>query len=210
MRYKIAQGLAATLFYLHEEWEQCEVHRDIKYSNIILNSNFNVKLSDFVLARLVDHGLGSQTTVLAGTMGYLAPECSSTDKASKESNIYRFGVVYIEIACGRNPIEPQAELNRVRLVEWVWDLYRKCQLFQAVDNELSMEFDKQLMECLMLVGLWCCHLDPSILPSIRQVMYALNFEAHFPKLPSMLLMPMYVGLPLHVMLTPPNLLGPIV
>ena len=139
--------MAAILFYLHEEWEQCEVRRAIKYSNIILNSNFNVKLSDF--ARLVDHGLGSQTTVLVGTMGYLVPECFSNDKASKESNIYRFGVVYIEIACGRNPIEPQAELNWVRLVEWVWDLYRKCQLFQAVDNELSMEFDKWQMECLM-------------------------------------------------------------
>ena len=68
-------------------------------------------------------------------MGYLAPECFTTDKASKESNIYHFGVVYIEIASGRNPIEPQAELNRVRLEEWVWDLYRKGQLFQAIDNE---------------------------------------------------------------------------
>ena len=81
------------------------------------------KLGDFGLARLVDHELGSQTTVLAGTMGYLAPECFTTGMASKESNIYRFGVVYIEITCGRNPIEPQAELNRVRLVEQVWDLY---------------------------------------------------------------------------------------
>ena len=72
MRYKIAQGLAATLLYLHEEWKQCVVHRDIKTSNIMLDSNFNVKLGDFSLARLVDHELGLQTTVLAGIMGYLA------------------------------------------------------------------------------------------------------------------------------------------
>ena len=105
------------------------VHRDIKSSNIILDSNFNVKLGDFILARLVNHELGSQTTVLAGTIGNLAPECFSTNKAFKESNIYNFGVVYIEIAYGRNPIKPQAELNKVRLVEWMWDLYRKGQLF---------------------------------------------------------------------------------
>ncbi|KAM1041683.1 hypothetical protein TB2_030380 [Malus domestica] len=55
-RYRIAQGLASGLFYLHEEWEQCVLHRDIKSSNIMLDSNFNAKLGDFGLARLVDHG----------------------------------------------------------------------------------------------------------------------------------------------------------
>ena len=88
----------------------------------MLDSNFNAKLGNFSLARLVDHELGSQTTVLAGTMGYLASECFTIGKTSKESDIYSFGVVFLEIACGRKPIEPQAEPNRVRLVEWVWDL----------------------------------------------------------------------------------------
>ncbi|CBI35556.3 unnamed protein product, partial [Vitis vinifera] len=87
MRYKIAQGLASALLYLHEGWEQCVLHRDIKSSNIMLDSGFNAKLGDFGLARLVDHGKGSQTTVLAGTMGYMAPECATTGKASKQSKI---------------------------------------------------------------------------------------------------------------------------
>ena len=65
MRYKIALGLAAGLLYLHEEWEQCVVHRDIKSSNIMLDSNFNVKLGDFGLARLMDRELGDQITGLA-------------------------------------------------------------------------------------------------------------------------------------------------
>lgn len=68
-RYKVAQELVSVLLYLHEEWEQCVVHRDIKSSNIMLDSNHNTKLRDFGLARLVDHVKGSQTTVLAGTMG---------------------------------------------------------------------------------------------------------------------------------------------
>ncbi|KAL6130618.1 hypothetical protein ACLB2K_068997 [Fragaria x ananassa] len=86
-RYKIAQGLASGLLYLHEGWEQCVLHRDIKSSSIMLNSNFNAKLGDFGLARLADHGKQSQTTVLAGTIGYMAPECVTTGKASKETNV---------------------------------------------------------------------------------------------------------------------------
>jgi serine/threonine protein kinase len=90
IRYKVAQGLASPLLYLHKEWEQCVVHRDIKSSNIMLDSNFNTKLGDFRLARLVDHVKGSQTTVLAGTMGYMDPECVTTGNASKESDVYSF------------------------------------------------------------------------------------------------------------------------
>ena len=91
VRYKIAQGLASALLYFHEEWEQYVVHRDIKSSNIMLDSNFNAKLGDFGLARLVHHELGLQTTVLARTMGYLASECFTTGTASKESNVIVLG-----------------------------------------------------------------------------------------------------------------------
>ncbi|KAI9111166.1 hypothetical protein K1719_017777 [Acacia pycnantha] len=101
MRHKIALGLATGVLYLHEEWQQCVVHRDIKSSNMMLDSNFNVKLGDFGLAKLVDHDLAPQTAGLAGTMGYMAPEYVSTRRASKESDVYSFGVVAIEIATGR-------------------------------------------------------------------------------------------------------------
>ena len=123
MRYRIALGLASSLLYLHEEWEQCVVHRDIKSSNVMLDSDFNAKLGDFGLARLVDHGKGSQTTVLAGTMGYMAPECFTTGKASKESDVYSFGIVALEICCGRRAVETKAEENQIRLVEWGCDRY---------------------------------------------------------------------------------------
>ena len=72
----------------------------------MLDTNFNAKLGDFGLSRLVDHDLGSKTTVLAGTTGYLAPKCATTGKSSKESNIYSFGMVSLEIVYGKKPIEP--------------------------------------------------------------------------------------------------------
>ena len=84
VRYNIAKGLASALLYLHEEWQQCVLHRDVKASNVMLDSTFNAKLGDFGLARLVDHEKGSQTTALAGTLGYMAPESVTTGRYSRE------------------------------------------------------------------------------------------------------------------------------
>jgi hypothetical protein len=183
-RYKFAQGLALALLYLHEEWEQCVVHRDIKSSNIMLDSNFNAKLGDFGLARLVDHVKGSQTTVLAGTMGYMAPECVTSGNASKESDVYSFGIVALEIACGRKPIMTNAPQEQVVLVEWVWELYGIGKVLEAADPRLDGDFDEQQMERLMIVGLWCAHPDRNLRPSIRETIHVLNFETPLPILPS--------------------------
>ncbi|CAL9017161.1 unnamed protein product [Prunus brigantina] len=184
IRYSIAQGLASGLFYLHEEWEQCVLHRDIKSSNVMLDSHFNVKLGDFGLARLVDHGKQSQTTNVAGTRGYMALEYVTTGKASKESDIYSFGVVALEIACGRKPIDLSLESSQIEMVEWVWELYGEGTLNQAADPKLCGHFDEKQMECLMIVGLWCAHPDYKFRPSIQQAIQVLNFEVPLPILPS--------------------------
>ncbi|CAM8888735.1 unnamed protein product [Rhodiola kirilowii] len=163
MRYKIALGIASGLLYLHEEWEQCVVHRDIKSSNIMLDSNFNVKVGDFGLARLMDHELGPQTTGLAGTIGYMAPEYINTGRASKESDVFSFGIVALEIATGQ----------------------------RAVDMRGDISIAEKEAECLMVVGLWCAHPDYRLRPSIRQAIQVLNFEAALPSLPHKMPIPMY-------------------
>ncbi|KAK9938580.1 hypothetical protein M0R45_015309 [Rubus argutus] len=183
VRYKIAQGLASGLFYLHEEWDQCVLHRDIKSSNIMLDSNFNVKLGDFGLARLVDHGKQSETTIVAGTRGYMALEYVTTGKASKESDVFSFGVVALEIACGRKPIDLTLQSTQINLVQWVWELYGEGKVLEAADPVLSGDFDEKQMECLMMVGLWCAHPDYSMRPSIQQAIQVLKFEVALPSLP---------------------------
>ncbi|KAB1206914.1 L-type lectin-domain containing receptor kinase IX.1 [Morella rubra] len=180
-RYNISRGLASALLYLQEEWEQCVLHRDIKSSNIMLDSSFNAKLGDFGLARLVDHEkLGSQTSALAGTMGYMALEYVMSSRATKESDIYSFGVVLLEIACGRKPHEPQAREGEFSIIEWVWELYGTGKLLDAADPKLCGHFDEQQMERLMVVGLWCVHPDYTLRPSIRKVVRVLDFEASLP------------------------------
>ncbi|KAJ4824700.1 hypothetical protein Tsubulata_016492 [Turnera subulata] len=191
LRYKISIGLASALLYLHEEWEQCVVHRDVKPSNVMLDSSFNVKLGDFGLARLMDHELGPRTTGLAGTFGYLAPEYVRRGRASKESDVYSFGVVALEIATGRKASDTFEEKSEVSLVEWIWDLYGCGNLPLAVDTKLESEYDGRQIECLMVVGLWCAHPDHSLRPSIRQAIHVLCFEAPLPDLPPKMPVPVF-------------------
>ncbi|KAG6516972.1 L-type lectin-domain containing receptor kinase IX.1-like [Zingiber officinale] len=197
VRLRVTLGLASALLYLHEEWEQCVVHRDVKPSNVMLDSAFNAKLGDFGLARLLAHDGGAQTTsVLAGTRGYMAPEYIFTGKASKESDVYSFGVVALEIASGRKPLMV-GEKDMTELVRWVWELYGRKMILEAADPRLQGEFDRRQMECLMIVGLWCAHPDPMARPSMKQAISALNFEAPFnfeaplPELPPVKPVPTY-------------------
>ena len=180
---------------LHYAHGKSVVHRDIKTSNIMLDSGFNVKLGDFGLARLMDHELGPQTTGLAGTLGYMAPEYITLGKASKESDVYRFGVVTLEIACGRKAtdrVDPNSDLG---LVQWVWGLHGKGELVLGVDQKLKKEFDLKQVECLMRVGLWCAHPDRSLRPSIRQAIQVLKFEGAAPNLPTKMPVAMYYVAP---------------
>jgi serine/threonine protein kinase len=92
------------------------VHRDIKSSNVMLNSSFGVKLDDFGLARLIDHKLGPQTTGLAEPLGYIALEYIAIGRANRELDVYSFGVVALEIATGRRSHYPMEESSDVSLV----------------------------------------------------------------------------------------------
>lgn len=200
VRYKISIGLASALLYLHEEWEQCVVHRDIKSSNVMLDSEFNARLGDFGLARLGDHEQGLQTTTVAGTWGYLAPECFITNKASKESDVYSFGVVALEIACGRRGVEHNNEEDEVSLVDWVWRLNGEGRVFEGVDRSLGSEFEMKEMKRLIVVGLWCVHPDYEKRPTMREVVLALGFQGLVPEIPKKRPMPVFpnVGVALAV------------
>ncbi|KAL4346799.1 hypothetical protein GQ457_17G003880 [Hibiscus cannabinus] len=192
-RYKIAMGLASALFYLHEQCDQCVLHRDIKSSNVLLDLSFNAKLGDFGLARLVEHGQESQTTqVMRGTDGYIAPECLETYKAVKESDIYSFGIVALEIASGNKAIaviERDGNRFRTKLVEWIWELYEKERLLDAADQGLYGNYDMEKMERLLLVGLACAHPNYVARPSTTQVIGILSFNAPLPLVPSEMPLP---------------------
>jgi serine/threonine protein kinase len=193
-RYEIALGLGSALLYLQQDSDQCVLHRDIKPSNIMLDAAFSAKLGDFGLARLVERGRAtSWTTVAAGTMGYMDPECMTTGRTSRESDVYSFGVVLLEIACGMRPVlVAEQEEDTVHLAQWVWDSYGRGRILDAADTRLDGEFVAREMECVMLVGLWCSLLDLKLRPPVRQAVNVLRFEAPLPSLPAMMPAPNYM------------------
>ncbi|KAF8041492.1 hypothetical protein BT93_A0174 [Corymbia citriodora subsp. variegata] len=181
VRYRIALGLASALNYLHEDLEQCVLHRDIKAANVLLDTEFNTKLGDFGVSKLIDPKFRTQTTDVVGTYGYLAPEYLNGRKATRESDMFSFGLVVLEIACGRRTYQ-DGEFH-VPLYKWVWQLYLTGNMLEAADEKLGSSFNRKEMECLMTVGLCCVHPDPKRRPKAGQVIRFLQLEVPVPELP---------------------------
>ena len=173
--------MAAAVRYLHEDAEQCVLHRDIKSANVLLDTDFSTKLGDFGMAKFVDPRLRTQMTGVVGTYGYLAPEYMNGGRASKESDIYSFGVVALEIACGRRTYR-DGEFH-VPLASWVWQKYVEGNVMDVVDERLKKEFDVDEMRSLIILGLWCTNPNDKERPKAAQVIKVLELEAPLPELP---------------------------
>ncbi|KAL0730510.1 hypothetical protein Bca4012_026603 [Brassica carinata] len=182
-RIKVIKGVASALLYLHEEWEQVVIHRDIKASNVLLDAEHNGRLGDFGLARLCRHGSDLQTTRVAGTWGYLAPDHLRTGRATAATDIFSFGVLILEVACGRRPIQIQkGRGERVLLVDWVFGFWIEGNILDAKDPNLGTEFDRREVEMILKLGLLCSHSNPQARPTMRQVLNYLRGDALFPDL----------------------------
>nr|GMD36675.1 L-type lectin-domain containing receptor kinase VIII.1 [Ipomoea batatas] len=177
-RLKILLGVASAMSYLHQECENQVIHRDIKTGNIMLDEGFNARLGDFGLARQIEHDKSPDTTVAAGTMGYLAPEYVITGQATEKSDVYSFGAVSLEVASGRKPIGGNGNL-----VEWVWGLHSEGRLLGAADSRLNGEYDEGEMTRVLMVGLACSHPDPMARPTMRGVVQMLVGETEVSLLP---------------------------
>jgi hypothetical protein len=188
-RFRIIKGVASGLFYLHEEWEQVVIHRDIKASNVMLDAELNARLGDFGLSRLHDHGADPYTTHVAGTIGYLAPEHTRTGKATKFSDVYAFGAFLLEVVCGRRPIESVGQYESVILVDCVFKCWERGEILEAKDANLGSDYVFEEVELVLKLGLLCSHLEPLARPSMRQVMQYLEKDIPMPDLSLLSLSP---------------------
>ncbi|CAL8165338.1 unnamed protein product [Prunus armeniaca] len=179
-RFRVIKGVASGLFYLHEEWEQVVVHRDVKASNILLDSKFNARLGDFGLARLYDHGKDPKTTRIVGTLGYLAPENARLGRATTHADVFSFGAFLLEVACGRRPIQTQGVL-----VDLVFSCWKRSNILEVIDINLGSEFVAEEVELVLKLGLLCSHSEPSARPSMRQVVHYLEGDIPVPELSSL-------------------------
>nr|BAK00406.1 predicted protein [Hordeum vulgare subsp. vulgare] len=187
-RFHIIRGVASGLSYLHEDWEQIVIHRDVKASNVLLDGEMNGRLGDFGLARLHDHGSDAQTTHVVGTMGYLAPELGHTGKATPSTDVFAFGAFLLEVTCGRRPIEQDERNNRVMLVDWVAEQWRKGSITKAADVRMPNSFCLDQVSLVLKLGILCCHPLHNARPTMRQVVQYLDGDLPLPEFS-----PVYLG-----------------
>ncbi|KAG5246959.1 L-type lectin-domain containing receptor kinase [Salix suchowensis] len=172
-RIRILKDVASALMYLHEGWESKVLHRDIKASNVLLDKDMNGRLGDFGLARVHGHGQVPSTTRVVGTIGYMAPEIVRSGRASAQTDMFGFGVLILEVMCGRRPIEE----GQPPLVEWVWRLMMEGKLLHALDERLKArgdEFEEEEVERILHLGLLCAYPDPKVRPTMRQAVKVLE------------------------------------
>ncbi|KAI9083885.1 hypothetical protein K1719_034143 [Acacia pycnantha] len=183
LRYKIISGLASALNYLHNEYDQKVVHRDLKASNIMLDSDFNARLGDFGLARAIEHEKTSYLEVggIHGTMGYIAPECFHTGKATRQSDVFSFGAVLLEVVCGERPWTKREGFQL--LVDWVWYLYGEGRILEAVDKRLGNEYEVEEAERILKLGLACSHPIAAERPKMQRIVQIISGAVPMPYVP---------------------------
>ncbi|KAJ9672909.1 hypothetical protein PVL29_026245 [Vitis rotundifolia] len=125
-RSRICIGVARGLAFLHEEVRPYIVHRDIKASNILLDRNLNPKIADFGLAKLIPSNMTHVSTRVAGTIGYLAPEYAIRGQLTRKADIYSFGVLLVEIVCGRCNTNTRLPIGEQYLLERVMEFLSPC------------------------------------------------------------------------------------
>ncbi|XP_023639175.1 L-type lectin-domain containing receptor kinase V.7 isoform X2 [Capsella rubella] len=180
-RLKIIKDVACALLHLHQEWVQVIIHRDIKPANVLIDHEMNARLGDFGLARLYDPGFDPQTSKIAGTFGYIAPEFIRTGKATTSTDVYAFGLVMLEVVCGRRLIERRAAENEEVLVDWILEIWENGKLFDAADESIRQEQNMMEIELVLKLGVLCSHQAESIRPDMSVVMRILNGVLQLPE-----------------------------
>ncbi|CAN6271452.1 unnamed protein product [Urochloa humidicola] len=172
MRLKIAQGASQGLSYIHDVCKPHIVHRDIKSSNILLDKEFKAYIADFGLSRLVLPNKTHVTTELVGTLGYIPPEYGEGWVATLRGDIYSFGVVLLELLTGQRPV-PISFVSK-ELVQWVWEMRSKGKQIEVLDPALrGTGYEDQMLK-LLEVACQCVNRNPSMRPTIQEVVSCLD------------------------------------
>ncbi|XP_048139881.1 receptor-like cytoplasmic kinase 176 isoform X2 [Rhodamnia argentea] len=175
LRIKVALGAAKGLAFLHGDKVKV-IYRDFKTSNILLDANFDAKLSDFGLAK--DGPTGGKSYVstrIMGTYGYAAPEYMATGHLTAKSDVYSYGVVLLEMLSGRRVVDKNRPSGEQNLIEWAKPyLSSKRKIFQVMDARIQGQYSLSGALKAANVAIKCLSLEPKSRPNMNEVVRALE------------------------------------
>ena len=178
---RIALNVARGILYLHEECETQIIHCDIKPENILMDEHKCAKIADFGLAKLLMPNQTRTYTGIRGTRGYVAPEWHGNLPITAKADVYSFGIMLFEIICGRRHVDMDLPEDEVVLANWVYDCFQAGELDKLVKDE---EVERNKLERMVRVGLWCIQDEPSLRPPIKKVVLMLEGTVEIPAPPS--------------------------
>ncbi|KAJ0816254.1 putative protein kinase RLK-Pelle-CrRLK1L-1 family [Helianthus annuus] len=177
-RLTICMGAARGLDYLHTgtSTQHGVIHRDVKTSNILLDSNFAARVSDFGLAKV---GLINQTrthlsTLVKGTFGYMDPCYFHSGKLTRKSDVYAFGVVLFEVLCGKQAVDPSLGEDEWSLANWAKHHYKEGRLNEIIEHRLIGQISKICLKEFAGIAGHCLHDQPKQRPTMAEVVVKLE------------------------------------
>lgn len=160
--------------YLHQEVTPHIIHRDIKASNILLDSDFEPLVADFGFAKLIPEGVSHMTTRVKGTLGYLAPEYAMWGKVSESCDVFSYGILLLELMTGRKPIERLPGGAKRTIYEWVNNTINKDKFKDLADRKLKGHLNWKQFENVMHLAIMCVQSEAEKRPTIREVVECLK------------------------------------
>ncbi|GAB4854577.1 G-type lectin S-receptor-like serine/threonine-protein kinase SD2-5 [Ancistrocladus abbreviatus] len=183
-RFNIALGTAKGLAYLHEDCDVKIIHCDIKPENVLLDDNFQAKVSDFGLAKLMNREQSHVFTTLRGTRGYLAPEWITNYAISEKSDVYSYGMVLLEIIGGRKNYDPLLSPEKSHFPSYAFKMMEEGNIKEIVDSYLKHDPYDESVCAAIRVALWCIQEDMSLRPPMTRVVQMLEGLCPVPQPPT--------------------------
>ncbi|KAF7149626.1 hypothetical protein RHSIM_Rhsim02G0065800 [Rhododendron simsii] len=174
-RLDICIGAARGLYHLHLGTSQRFIHRDVKTTNILIDENWVAKVSDFGLSKgPTSLSITHITTEVKGTFGYFDPEYFITQRLTAKSDVYAFGVVLLEVLCGRAAVDRKLGEEQMSLATWAQQCIKEGKLAGVIDPSLSGQIAPRCLKSFVVLAKNCLQKSPKSRPTMAEVLRSLE------------------------------------